>query len=71
MLRKHEGRSPDGAACGAIRVCAQVPGLRRKRLHPGYMIVVSPNGRVWKPALLSHPFKLPVDELVTQKMPID
>ncbi|PZN71805.1 MAG: hypothetical protein DM484_25560 [Candidatus Methylumidiphilus alinenensis] len=28
--------SPDGAACGAIRVCPRSPGLRRKRLHPGY-----------------------------------
>ena len=30
--------SPDGAACGAIRVFMTTffPGLRRKRLHPGY-----------------------------------
>jgi len=38
MLRKHEGRSPDGAACGAIREnVAQTPGFSlAKRLHPGY-----------------------------------
>ena len=34
-------RSPDVAACGEIRVLwLRFPGLRRKRLHPGYLLVV-------------------------------
>ena len=33
-------RSPDGAACGAIRENVAKPGLRRKRLHPGYGFIV-------------------------------
>ncbi len=37
MLRNCVGRSPDGAACGVIRVLLpRSPGFRRKRLHPGY-----------------------------------
>gem|GEM_PF-2093635 len=28
--------SPDVAACGVIRESVDIPGLRRKRLHPGY-----------------------------------